>query len=143
MAWADSETQKENAKKNPSDTKLILIQDRIECILCFTEGSVTLEDVEAKIKKVFGAKDCPRCKDSFDEGKNCPKCKTPGIPRAGIKFSSVHKAKGQEAKRVFLLQVEGASMPHPMAKKAWEQEQEMNIKYVAVTRAIDELVWVS
>lgn len=30
-----------------------------------------------------------------------------------------------------------------MATLAWEREQEMNLRYVAVTRAIEELVYVS
>jgi superfamily I DNA/RNA helicase len=31
-------------------------------------------------------------------------------------------------------------MPSPYAKKAWEQQQERNIEYVAITRAKQELV---
>jgi hypothetical protein len=44
---------------------------------------------------------------------------------------------------VFLLQLRGASVPHPMAKSAWEREQEQNLLYVAITRAIKELVYVT
>ena len=58
-------------------------------------------------------------------------------------LSSVHKAKGLEAKRVFILQPEGATMPHPAAHTLWEKEQELHILYVAITRAIEELVYVS
>ena len=48
-----------------------------------------------------------------------------------------------EAKRVFLLQPEGATIPHPMAKTARQREQEYNILYIAITRAIEEFVYVS
>jgi superfamily I DNA/RNA helicase len=61
----------------------------------------------------------------------------------GIMLSSVHKSKGLEARRVFILLPEEAPMPHPMSKTSWGREQEMNLKYVAITRAIEELVWVS
>ncbi|KKK54829.1 hypothetical protein LCGC14_3080770, partial [marine sediment metagenome] len=58
----------------------------------------------------------------------------------GVVFSSIHKAKGLEAKRVYIL--EPGLMPHPMAKKSWEMTQEINIKYVAYTRSLDTLVFV-
>jgi DNA helicase-2/ATP-dependent DNA helicase PcrA len=59
---------------------------------------------------------------------------------AGICLSTVHKSKGLESDRVFI--VEPAKMPAPWAKKAWERVQEDNIYYVAITRAKRELVFV-
>lgn len=53
--------------------------------------------------------------------------------REGICFSSIHKSKGLENERVFIMCPE--KLPHPMAKKAWQKEQEMNLEYVAYTRA--------
>jgi DNA helicase-2/ATP-dependent DNA helicase PcrA len=61
-------------------------------------------------------------------------------PNAAVTFSSVHRSKGLESYRVFILNPE--LMPHPMAKSDWEREQEQNLIYVAVTRAKHELVWV-
>jgi superfamily I DNA/RNA helicase len=58
----------------------------------------------------------------------------------GICLSSVHKAKGLEADRVFI--IEPKTMPAPWVKKEWEMEQEDNIHYVAITRARQELVYV-
>jgi hypothetical protein len=118
--WLFSEQKKERTKRNPSDQRLINLQDRYDCLSCFTEGVKTAAEVIKKIETVF-----------TDEN------------RGGIKLSSVHKAKGLEAKRVFILLPKEAPMPHPMAKSSWEQEQEFNLKYVAITRAIEELVWVS
>jgi len=51
----------------------------------------------------------------------------------GIKLSSVHRAKGLEAERVFLL--DPHRMPSSRAEKDWELEQENNLIYVAYTRA--------
>lgn len=57
--------------------------------------------------------------------------------RASVWLSTVHRAKGLEAERVFLLHPD--KMPHPNAKKPWEVEQEMNAKYVALTRSKQDL----
>jgi DNA helicase-2/ATP-dependent DNA helicase PcrA len=52
-------------------------------------------------------------------------------------LSTIHKAKGLEAERVFLLNRN--LIPSRGAKKAWELEQENNLFYVAVTRSQNEL----
>lgn len=58
-----------------------------------------------------------------------------------ITLSTVHKAKGLEWERVFIL--EPGLMPSKWARQAWQQEQEANIEYVAITRAKLELVYLS
>ncbi len=58
----------------------------------------------------------------------------------GVVFSSVHRAKGLEAERVFLLKRE--AMPHNKAKQDWELVQEDNCLYVALTRSKRELYFV-
>lgn len=118
--WYHQEIEKENRKRNPSESRLISIQDKRDCIEALTEGSTTVNEVVAKIESLFS-----------DEAGD------------GIKFSSIHRAKGLEARRVFLLLPKEAPCPHPMAKSMWAREQEMNLLYVAITRAIDELVYVS
>ena len=59
----------------------------------------------------------------------------------GVIFSTLHRAKGLEAERVFFLHPE--DIPHPMAKRKDEIEQEMNALYVGLTRSKRELVLVS
>ena len=54
--------------------------------------------------------------------------------------STVHRAKGLEADNVFILRPD--LMPHPMAKQAWEIQQEQNCMYVAITRAKKTLTYV-
>lgn len=121
--WLEAEQKKEAAKKFPSEAKMIALQDKHDCLLCFTEGLGTAYamDVVRKIESVF----------------------TDDRSVRGIRLSSIHRAKGLEAERVFLLEPEGASVPHPMAKSKWQLEQELNLRYVALTRAISELVYVS
>ena len=50
-----------------------------------------------------------------------------------IWLSTVHRAKGDEAERVFLLRPD--LLPHPKAKTPVQAEQERNLLYVALTRA--------
>ena len=50
-----------------------------------------------------------------------------------LTLSTVHKAKGLEANRVYILNQE--LMPSRQAKKPWQVEQEANLRYVALTRA--------
>lgn len=119
--WLHAETAKENAKRNPSEGRLIALQDRHDCLCCFADGAETVDGVVKKIT------------DIFTDDRN----------GTGIKLSSIHKAKGLESKRVFFLTPKGGECPHPMAKSAWQRGQEMNLRYVAITRAIEELIFVS
>ncbi len=119
--WVDAEEAKERAKKNPSESKLIGLQDKMDTIVTFTEGMATVDEVVNRINSIFAENDGAK----------------------GIRLSSIHKSKGLEATRVFLLQPKGATVPHPMAKSEWQWKQEMNCLYIALTRAIEELVYVS
>lgn len=119
--WHEKEQEKEEKKKHPNENKLIALQDRYDCLMCFTEEATSIEGVIAKIESIF----------------------TDDKTTTGILLSSIHKAKGLEAKRVFILRPKGAECPHPMAKTYWQREQEYNLLYVAITRAIEELTYVS
>jgi superfamily I DNA/RNA helicase len=54
-------------------------------------------------------------------------------------LSSIHKAKGLEWPRVYILGRKQL-MPSPYARQAWAQEQEKNLAYVAITRAQSILI---
>jgi superfamily I DNA/RNA helicase len=84
-------------------------------LLDFTPGG-RLPEIKARIQEIFS-----------EEGR-------------GVVLSSVHKSKGLEAQRVGILRPE--TMPMPFARQAWQMDQEMNLIYVAVTRAQREL-WVA
>jgi superfamily I DNA/RNA helicase len=118
--WLAEQFKKEAAKRNPSESRMISLQDKADCILCFCEDANTMEDVEKRINEIF----------VDGEG-------------VGIRLSSIHRAKGLEAKRVFFLVPRGAQCPHPMARSNQQKQQELNLKYVGITRAIEELIYVS
>ena len=105
--------------QSQDDIEMIManILDRIETIQAIYESSRarTMEDLKRSISDLFSDK------------------------RAKVWLSSIHKAKGLESNRVILLYPH--LLPHPNAKKPWEKEQEWNLKYVALTRAIAELIF--
>lgn len=119
--WLHAETEKENRKRIPNEQRVINLNDRHDCLICFTDNATSVEGIIKRIEDLF----------------------TDAKDGRGITLSSIHKAKGLERKRVFLLEPVGATVPHPMAKSAWQRGQEMNLRYVAITRAISELVYVT
>jgi DNA helicase-2/ATP-dependent DNA helicase PcrA len=51
-----------------------------------------------------------------------------------VKIYTIHRAKGLEADRVFILNY--SRLPETkIGQNEWEMEQEINLKYVAITRA--------
>lgn len=118
--WYSAECAKENALPMPSQSKLEGLRDRYSCLLCFTEGAQTVEDVTGKIRSLFT--------DRKDE--------------PGVRMSSIHRSKGLEADRVFWLCPE-ETMPRLDRMQNWEIQQYRNLQYVATTRAIKELIYVT
>ena len=97
----------------------INIVDKIECIEAIADGC---EDVDEVLEKLD---------DLFTDTKS----------GNVITLSTVHKAKGLEADNVFILLPDCLPMKRK-GQQLWELEQEMNLKYVAITRAKKKLVWV-
>lgn len=98
------------------ETRAAGAQDRLRCLHAAAAGCGTVRQLREKLVALF------------EQGER------------GTMFSSVHKAKGLEADRVWVLKPE--LMPFPKAREGWELEQEWNLWYVAVTRARRELWWV-
>lgn len=94
------------------------IMDKCETMIALTDGVETLSDLRFRIEQIF------------DDNE-----------KKGVILSSIHRSKGDEADRVFILHRE--LLPHPMAKNAWQLRQEANLEYVAYTRAKKELVFVN
>ena len=59
--------------------------------------------------------------------------------RNTIVLSTVHRAKGSEAKRVFLIDQPYGMNRRPNGIPQWEADQRRNLRYVALTRSLDSL----
>ena len=119
LALTDYTNKKSEALlRRERDVQIQILQDKAECIRALAAEATTGEDVILKIEEVF----------SDHEARN------------GITFATIHKAKGLEGDRIFILHPE--LLPHPMAKLDWQIKQESNLAYVAITRAKQELRWV-
>jgi superfamily I DNA/RNA helicase len=58
-----------------------------------------------------------------------------------VTLSTAHKSKGLEANRVMILLPHKMPLKYPNQQK-WQEQQEINLKYVAITRARKELIFI-
>lgn len=110
-AYRDREVEKALAKKD--DAKVEGIEDRIGAITCLI-GS--MPETERTIPALLNTID-----SLFADKKNA------------VVLATIHKSKGLEADRVFWL---GRNeCPAKWARQDWQKQQEINLCYVAATRA--------
>lgn len=101
---------------NPEeDSGYITLNDKVNVMNFLARFSDDVNDLIGKINLIFG-----------DDKKS------------GIVLSTVHKSKGLEADRVFIIKPD--MLPMKVAK-SWQYAQELNLKYVAITRARHELIY--
>lgn len=115
--WRDREMAKFTAKGE--EQRAEAVKDRVECILviidAMPEGKArTVPALIAKIQSMF-----------VDPVK--------GEKQTILTLCTAHKAKGKEWDRVAILRPE--LMPSKAARQDWQYEQEINLQYVACTRA--------
>lgn len=108
------------------ETKVDQIKDKVETLFVLMDQLADDDPISALISSINAL---------FQDTLSGEKRKT-------ITLSTVHKSKGREWRRVYLLG-RNKYMPSPYAKQAWSLEQENNLIYVAVTRAMEELVEVT
>jgi superfamily I DNA/RNA helicase len=99
------------------------LQDRVETLIVIIESlphGSTINTLREYISQLF------------DDSE-------PSAVQRRVVLSTVHKAKGREWDRVWLLG-RNRYMPSPYARQDWQVEQEVNLMYVAVTRAKQELI---
>jgi superfamily I DNA/RNA helicase len=110
------------------ENKVEALVDQVECLRviitrCQAQNKHTVDELVEEIKQMFGT--------------------TPEGEKAKVlTLSTIHKSKGREFPRVFLVGKE-KYLPSPYARKPWQQVQEANLEYVAVTRAQEELIYVT
>lgn len=120
--WRERETLRLTADPSraiSNEAKLQVLADKCDCIDALCQGMETVQQVLDRIQLIFTDVDSATDKTKF------------------VLLSSVHRAKGLESYIVHI--IEPGLMPHPMATTDEEIVQEMNLKYVAYTRAIQEL----
>lgn len=122
--WASKEIQRALARDE--DDKAQRVEDTVGSLIAIIEGSgaATIDDVIREVQTLFS---------DDDENKHRQ-------PRQVLTLSSVHRAKGREADRVFIL--DRHLMPSPYARTTDAKQQEINIQYVAVTRAKKTLAYI-
>ena len=112
--WGEKEIERHLAKGK--EELAAAVEDKVECIRVIA-ASAGVTTVRALIGRIEGL---------FDASK------------PGVELATVHKSKGLEWNRVFILD-RASKMPSPWARRAWQKQQETNLIYVAVTRSQAEL----
>lgn len=108
---------KKRGIKQPSlHPKMELFEQRLEVIECLMGEVGNVDELRKLIENIFS-----------DDIK-------------GIMLSTIHKAKGLENERIFFICP--GLIPSRYATTEWMLTQERNLKYVAVTRAKDTLIYV-
>ena len=107
---------KRGVKKPSFHPKMEVFNQKVEVIECLCEEVETVSELKRLINNIFS-----------DDIK-------------GIMLSTIHKSKGLENERIFFLAPE--LIPSRYATLPWQYEQEQNLKYVAITRAKRELIYV-
>ena len=98
------------------ENQAMILEDQLLTIFAMSDGARRISDLVTRIGTIFS--------DDVQ----------------GVVFSSIHKAKGLEAQRVFVVAPE--TIPFARATKDWQIAQELNLAYVCVTRAMEELHFV-
>jgi hypothetical protein len=109
--------QKCTEQEAEENSLVVTYMDKISTLETLSNGCVTGDELIGKLKVIFS--------DDSD----------------GICLSTIHKSKGLEAERVFIIHED--LMPSKHAKKDWEKAQERNLMYVAYTRAKSVLGFVT
>lgn len=107
------------SKKEGNETRIQSLADKCECVRVIYESSKVdnLIDLIGEINSLFS-----------DD-------------RASVTLCTVHRAKGLENPRIFIISPD--KLPFKYKKQQdWQWQQELNLEYVAMTRAMDEIIYV-
>lgn len=129
MLWHQQQVRIIEQEDPDNEDAIEKLNDRYETLKVFidenTDGRV--DSVRDAISDLFRTKSTDK-KDKYDmKGK--------------VVLSTIHKAKGLEADTVFFLD-SFLMMPRWIEPGSWQEQQETNLLYVAVTRAKNRLVFI-
>lgn len=96
-------------------------KDFVDCVLLINKTITNIIQLKSRVKEIF-------CDDE----------KIGQFLNDAIILSTIHKSKGLEADRVFIIKPQLLSVKQPLE---WMDKQESNLKYVAITRAKKELIY--
>ena len=122
------ETEIQKALAKGSEQKAEQIADKVDtlteiCAACQQRGQHSIEELILSIREMFG--------DTEEEAKRKPL----------VVLATYHRAKGREWGDVFLIE-HTTRCPSRAARQEWQQRQESNLAYVAITRAMRSLTFI-
>ncbi len=109
--------QMEKLAKANREAEMLAVEDRCDTLEVLSMNCKTTLQIRQRIESIFSDKDSD-----------------------GITFCTIHRSKGLEAMRIFILRPD--LIPHPKCKKDWQKTQEDNLLYVAITRSMGELYFI-
>lgn len=107
-------------QRKHSESAIETILDQRECLLVYLDGNPTVNSLDALVEGIESL--------FADE-------------HAAVWLSSIHRAKGLEADRVFVLKPDKMALTWKN-QLDWQAEQEQNLRYVGLTRARKALYFV-
>lgn len=111
-----AEIARMSKRPNPPTDAIQALRDRADCVRALAHGIETIAGILERISAMFA--------DLNDEN--------------AVTLSSIHRSKGLERDRVIIIRPD--LIPGPWAKSADDRQQELNLAYVAATRAKRHLV---
>lgn len=116
LSDAQDYTDRESAKLDlqHKDSQAASLRDQCETIMALSENCQSMQDLENRVKTIFS--------DEVSQ----------------VTFSTVHKAKGMESDRIFVLKPE-LLQAQKYDTRDWQLDQLRNLNYVTITRARHEL----
>jgi superfamily I DNA/RNA helicase len=119
--YESKEVEKLQKRKKDASSAIEALQDKCACLRLFSDGRDDCSEIADDIDALFS--------DDIE----------------GIVLSSVHKAKGLEADEVYILCPGKLPLPwvaDKFGEGSWQYQQELNVAYVAYTRAKNSLTFV-